>query len=55
MPAWIDAFVNAHGSPEALDIVREFLDRRLPEDIRRKILQSLDGLERAVAIRQRWG
>ncbi len=56
MPAWIDAFVNGHSSPEALEIVRTFLnEEQLPDDIRRKVLQSLDGLERAVRIRERWG
>lgn len=57
MPAWIDAFINAHSSPAALDIAQRFLDERgddLSVDIRRKILQSLDGLERAVRIRSRW-
>ena len=57
MPAWLDAFVNAHSSRTALETVRNFLDRRadLPPDIRKKALQSLDGLERAVRIRERFG
>ena len=56
MPAWIDAFVNGHSDRRALDIVQDFLAERtdLPVDIRRKILQSLDGLQRAVAIKERW-
>jgi aminopeptidase N len=57
MPAWIDAFVNSHSSPAALEVVNGFLAKHpaLPPDVRRKILQSVDGLERAVAIRKRWG
>lgn len=56
MPAWIDAFVNGHSSPEALAVVESFLQERadLSEDVRRKILQSLDELQRAVRIRAAW-
>ncbi len=56
MPAWIDAFVNAHASTDALSIVERFLDRHpdLPVDVRRKVLQSTDDLRRAVAIRKRF-
>ena len=56
MPAWLDAFVNGHSSKEALEIVREFMKERedLSLDIRRKLLQSVDGLERAVKIKERW-
>ena len=56
MPAWIDAFVNGHSSTAALAQVEAFLDERrdLPIDIRRKILQSLDSLQRAVRIKRRW-
>ena len=56
MPAWVGAFVNGHSSQEALDVVNEFLAEYsdLPTDIRRKILQSLDSLQRAVRIKKRW-
>lgn len=56
MPAWINAFVNGHSDPEALRIVEEFLTDHpdLAPDIRLKILQSVDGLRRAVAIIARW-
>lgn len=56
MPAWIDAFVNGHSSKEALGVVRTFMKDNpdLSLDIRRKLLQSLDGLERAVRIKERW-
>lgn len=53
MPAWLDGFVNAHASAEALAIVDAFLaSRELPTDVRQKVLQSRDGLARAVAIRR---
>lgn len=57
MPAWIDSFINAHNSPEALRIVDEFLAARkdLPIDVRRKILQSVDRLRRAVRVREKFG
>jgi aminopeptidase N len=55
MPAWIDAFVNGHSDRAALDIVESFLGRdELAEDVRRKLLESLDGLRRAVRIRAKW-
>jgi aminopeptidase N len=56
MPAWIDGFVNGHSSPEALAVVEAFLTDRpdLSDDVRRKILQSLDELRRAVRIRTAW-
>ena len=53
MPAWLDAFINSHSSAEALLIVEAFLaDAELSTDIERKLLQSKDGLERAVRIRK---
>ncbi|MBK8978971.1 MAG: ERAP1-like C-terminal domain-containing protein [Planctomycetes bacterium] len=56
MPAWIDAFVSAHSSAEAVDVVERYLDAHpsLALDVRRKILQSLDTLRRAVRIRERF-
>ena len=52
MPAWLDAFVNGHDGKEALAIVDEFLrTAKLSDDVRRKVLQSRDGLARAVRIR----
>lgn len=56
MPAWLDAFINAHSSIEALDIVDGFLaTTKLSADIERKLLQSRDGLARAVGIRRVFG
>ena len=53
MPAWLNAFVNGHSSPEALAIVDKFLaETTLAPDIRNKLLQSRDGLARAVRIRE---
>ncbi|MFN3244345.1 MAG: M1 family metallopeptidase [Planctomycetota bacterium] len=53
MPAWLDAFVNGHSSKEALAIVDAFLaESRLSPDIEKKLLQSRDGLARAVRIRE---
>ncbi|MDO8348774.1 MAG: ERAP1-like C-terminal domain-containing protein, partial [Planctomycetota bacterium] len=52
MPAWLDAFVNGHDSEDALAVVDKFLhDATLSDDIRRKVLQSRDGLWRTVKIR----
>lgn len=55
--AWLGAFVESKRSRAALEIVRVFLaDRRdIGRDIRLKVLQSVDELERAVAIRERGG
>ena len=53
LPRWISAFVGGHDSPEALAIVDRFLAENpgLPVDIRRKVLQSRDELERTVRVR----
>jgi aminopeptidase N len=50
---WIGAFAGGHSSAEALAIVDRFLAENpaLPADIRRKVLQSRDELERTVRIR----
>lgn len=53
LPRWISAFVGGHASAEALATVDRFLAENpaLPADIRRKVLQSRDELERTVRIR----
>lgn len=52
MPAWLDAFVNGHSSPEALAIVDDFLQTQdLAADVRQKLLQSRDSLARVVRSR----
>ncbi|HVH12520.1 MAG TPA: hypothetical protein VM759_05695, partial [Longimicrobium sp.] len=52
-PRWISAFVGGHVNSEALAVVDRFLAENpaLPADIRRKVLQSRDELERTVRIR----
>ncbi|MAG57855.1 MAG: hypothetical protein CMJ83_16345 [Planctomycetes bacterium] len=53
MPAWLEAFLGAHSSKEALDIVDTWLREHpdLPPDIRRKLDVPLHELRRAVRIR----
>jgi aminopeptidase N len=53
LPRWISGFVGGHLGAEALATVDRFLAENpaLPADIRRKVLQSRDELERTVRIR----
>lgn len=53
MPAWLESFLGAHASAEALTTVEGWLRERpdLPPDIRRKLLVPLHELRRAVRIR----
>jgi len=53
LPRWVGAFVGGQTTPEALAVVDRFLAENpgLPLDIRRKVLQSRDELERTVRIR----
>lgn len=53
LPQWINAFVAGQTSPEALAEVDTFLAENpdLPIDVRRKVLQARDELERTVRIR----
>jgi aminopeptidase N len=55
--SWIGSFVEGQTSEAALTTVREFLDKRreLPLDLRLKVLQSVDELERTVRIRRTFG
>ncbi len=55
--SWIGSFINGQTSQDALTAVRAFLDRRsdLPHDLRLKVLQSADELERTVRIRRTFG
>lgn len=50
---WLDAFIGGQRSAEALAVVDRFLDEhpRLPRDLRQKVLQTRDELERTVTIR----
>lgn len=51
--AWLGTFLSGQTSPEALRVVREFLrdHPQLPADLRQKVLQNADELERTVRIR----
>lgn len=53
---WLGAFIGGHTDEAALHTVKQFLadHPKLPEDLREKVLQSSDELERTVRIRQRW-
>ncbi len=55
--AWLNSFVESRHTRQSLEIVRLFLAERkdLGRDIRLKVLQSVDELERVVAIRERSG
>jgi aminopeptidase N len=52
--SWLGAFLGGQTSAEALDVVRTFLAERdaMPADLRRKVLQEADELERTVRIRR---
>ncbi|MDP9348162.1 MAG: aminopeptidase, partial [Gemmatimonadota bacterium] len=55
LPRWIEAFLRGHTDAGALAEVDAFLAAHpeLPLDIRRKVLQARDELERTVRIRER--
>jgi aminopeptidase N len=54
--SWLGAFIGGQSSPEALAIVRRYLadNPNLPLDLKQKVLQTVDDLERTVRIRARW-
>ena len=54
--SWLGGFIGGQRNQAALDIVRRYLAENpaLPLDLRRKVLQSADDLERTVKIRNRW-
>ena len=54
---WLGAFTGGQKSIEALAIVNKFLadNPNLDKDLRLKILENVDGLERAVKIRAKYG
>jgi YVTN family beta-propeller protein len=53
---WLGSFLNGQTSEAALDIVRRYLadDPKLPRDLRQKVLQNADELERTVRIKKRF-
>ncbi len=54
---WLSAFIGGQRSEAALNIVNKFLadNPNLDKDLRLKILENADGLERAVKIRAKFG
>jgi aminopeptidase N len=54
--SWLGGFIGGQRSPEALTAIDAFLARRptLPLDLRQKVLQTRDDLERTVRIRARY-
>jgi aminopeptidase N len=54
--SWLGAFIGGQRSPEALAIVNKYLADHpdLPLDLKQKVLQTMDDLERTVRIRSRW-
>lgn len=54
---WLASFIGGQKSEEALKIVTEFLEKNpnLDRDLRLKILENADNLERAVKIRAKYG
>jgi aminopeptidase N len=54
LETWLAAFLRGQTGDSALGIVRDYLKEhpRLPVDLRRKVLQHMDELERTVRIRE---
>ena len=53
---WLNSFVGAQKSPEALRVVNSFLESpSIDPDLRLKIVEVKDELERTVRIRARYG
>ncbi len=57
LPGWVNAFIGGQQDTEALAEVDRFLASQssLPIDIRRKVLEARDALERTVAVRRAAG
>lgn len=54
--SWLGAFLGGQTSNAALSTVQRYLadNPKLPPDLRQKVLQNMDELERTVRIRERW-
>ena len=53
---WLAAFVGGQTGPGALAEIQSFLRRSdVDADLRLKVLEAMDGLERAVRIREKFG
>ncbi|MBB5056940.1 aminopeptidase N [Granulicella aggregans] len=51
--AWLGAFLEGQNTPEAQQVVRSWLSNpKIDRDLRLKVLESMDGLDRAVFIRK---
>lgn len=55
--AWLGSFLGGQTDQAAVSTVRQFLadTPNLPADLRRKVLENADELERTVRIRRTWG
>lgn len=53
---WLSAFIGGQKTKEALEIVNKFLadNPNLDRDLRLKVLENVDVVERAVKIRAKW-
>ena len=52
---WLSAFLGGQCSPQAVDTVQDFLRQTaLDRDLRLKVLETIDGLERCVRIRAKF-
>ncbi len=53
---WIDTLLRGYGSTEALSVVDYFLkdNPQFPEDLRNKLMQSLDMVERSRMVREKY-
>jgi len=51
---WLAAFLGGQSDAQALASVERLLRRKLDADLRRKVLEAADGLQRAVRIRERY-
>ncbi len=53
---WLAAFLGGQTNPAAVATAKRFLrEAKVDPDLRRKVLESLDGLERTVRIRRKYG
>ena len=55
LTGWLDAFIDGQQSPAAQDQMHRYLETAsLDRDLRLKILETVDELDRTVAIRRRF-
>ncbi|MDH5349661.1 MAG: M1 family aminopeptidase [Betaproteobacteria bacterium] len=51
---WLGAFLAGQTEPDALAVAQRFLQGGLDDDLRLKVLEAADGLQRTVRIRERY-